>query len=154
MHIKGADGRFIKEDPERRFYRFVRLPDENGCMNWLGTINPNGYGQFRIDQRLIPAHRFAYELWVGPIPAGLQLDHLCRNRHCVSPQHLEPVTQQENIRRGQGGCQSASKTHCPHGHPYDARNTYRYRGRRFCRACSRERKRDTNELRSAARGRR
>lgn len=87
-------------------------------------------------------HRIAYELLVGPIPDGLQLDHLCRVRNCVNPDHLEPVTGQENMRRGYFG----TKTHCPNGHAYDEANTYIFsntRGRhRQCRTCTNQRTRD------------
>lgn len=76
------------------------------------------------------AHRVAYAHLVGPIPDGMQLDHLCRNRTCVNPDHLEPVSAQENVRRAR-----ALVTACPQGHPYDATNTRMYQGRRYCRAC-------------------
>jgi hypothetical protein len=87
------------------------------------------------------AHRVAYEALIGPIPDGLQLDHLCRNRACVNPLHTEPVTQIENIRRGEAGVPSGSqqraKTHCPQGHPYSQGNTYiRKNGHRMCRTCN------------------
>lgn len=93
------------------------------------------------------AHRVAYELVVGPIPDGLQLDHLCKVRKCVNPAHLEAVTCGENIRRGDTGKAAAevqsSKTHCPQGHPYSGDNLAHYRGRhgrryRACRICRRE----------------
>ena len=72
----------------------------DGCWLWTSTIVWNGYGQFRIDNRRVYAHRFAYEQVNGTIPAGLDLDHLCRVRRCVNPAHLEPVTRRENLRRG------------------------------------------------------
>ena len=84
------------------------------------------------------AHRVSWELLVGPIPEGLELDHLCRNHGCVNPDHLEPVTHAVNVRRGRGGTSWAQKKHCPQGHPYDDANTYLYRGRRSCRECSRQ----------------
>lgn len=82
------------------------------------------------------AHRWSYEFHVGPIPEGLDLDHLCRNRGCVNPDHLEPVTREENIRRA-----FATVTHCPSGHPYSDENTYVRPGtvHRKCRACARQR---------------
>ncbi|MBO0884191.1 MAG: HNH endonuclease [Mycobacterium sp.] len=87
------------------------------------------------------AHVFAYELLVGPIPTGMQLDHLCRNRSCVNPDHLEPVSQRVNLLRG--ATQPAfntAKTHCPQGHPYEGDNlAFNRDGSRFCRTCSRDR---------------
>lgn len=110
---------------------------------WLWTSHTrNGYGQFKLDRRQTPAHRWAYEAMIGPIPKGLQLDHLCRVRNCVNPKHLEPVTHQENIRRGMAGAHWAAKTHCPQGHPYSGENLYVTPGekrRRMCRECMRNR---------------
>jgi hypothetical protein len=82
------------------------------------------------------AHRFSYLKLVGPIPEGLQIDHLCRVRHCVNPDHLEPVTNKENIRRGIVGMFHAKKTQCPAGHPYDRDNTrIGSNGSRNCKQC-------------------
>jgi hypothetical protein len=93
----------------------------------LSTVDGNRY-----------AHRLAYELLVGPIPEGLHIDHLCRRPECVNPAHLEPVTNVENIRRGNAGLFQASKTHCKQGHPYDEKNTLiRRSGGRACRECHR-----------------
>lgn len=117
----------------------IDRPDLGPCWLWTAATNGHGYGIFHLDGRLVKPHRFAYELLAGPIPAGLQLDHLCRVRLCLNTAHLEPVTNQENIRRGESGVRQREKTHCPQGHPYAAGNIYRYRGKRNCRACSRVR---------------
>lgn len=130
--------------------RFLAKVDRSGlCWLWTAYTNPRGYGQFGIGSRtdgtakVIPAHRWAYEHWVGPIPDGLTIDHLCRNRPCVNPDHLEPVTQGENTLRGDTfQAENLAKTHCPQGHPYDEANTYRYSdGKRACRECRREHRR-------------
>jgi hypothetical protein len=107
------------------------------CWLWTASTYVAGYGQFRVAGRTVGAFRFAYELLVGPIPAGLQPDHLCRVRLCVRPDHLELVTSAENTRRGDSGAHHAAKTHCPQGHPYDDENTYVYDDRRYCRPCHR-----------------
>lgn len=124
------------EVTRRRFRSLVREDDESGCWLWCGTLNRKGYGYFGGHG----AHRLAYEWFVGPIPAGLQIDHLCRTRHCVNPAHLEAVTLQENVRRGGVGAATAArqraKTHCPTGHAYDEGNTYfTPKGHRRCVKC-------------------
>ncbi len=115
----------------------------SGCWWWMGHHNNNGYGMFSIQGRMVLAHRFAYETFIGSIPVDMELDHLCQHRGCVNPWHLEVVTHRENLRRGQGwglgGKLQRAKTHCPHGHPYDEVNTYVRQGYRECRACHRER---------------
>ena len=88
-----------KIDPLVRFWQKVEIQD-NGCWNWTGNINWKGYGGFRFNRRWGRAHRFAFELLVGPISEGLEIDHLCRNRRCVNPAHMELVTTQENTHRG------------------------------------------------------
>ena len=109
------------------------------CWLWGGTKGDKGYGQFWNGNRLVSAHVRAYEYEVGAVPLGLELDHLCRNRLCVRPSHLEPVTHRVNVLRGVAGQANRDKTHCAHGHPFDAVNTYvdPSTGKRSCRECRR-----------------
>jgi HNH endonuclease len=96
-----------------------------GCWLWMGCLWSNGYGRIILDHdkhRL--AHRESYRAFVGEIPVGLVIDHLCRTRSCVNPLHLEPVTQYENSIRGDCGLHQVVKTHCPYGHPYAGDNLY------------------------------
>lgn len=112
---------------------------------WLWTASTTfGYGRFREGSRLYRAHRWSYEALVGPIPEGLVIDHLCRVRACVNPDHMEPVTLCENTMRGESfSAKHARATECPQGHPYDETNTYvDSRGRRGCNECRRERSRE------------
>jgi hypothetical protein len=119
-----------------------------GCWEWTACCNQKGYGLFRLGSRkfgtrqFILAHRFAYRHFVGPIPDGLTLDHLCRNRACVNPEHLEPVLHRVNVLRGIGpSAQNARKMHCLRGHEYNAENTYtNSQGKRACRICKRSRR--------------
>jgi len=136
-----------------RFWPKVGIDFETGCWPWLGATSDYGHGRFllearrgiRVERR---AHTVAYEHFVGPIPEGLEPDHLCRNPACVNPAHLEPVTHRENMLRGETiTARNAARTECPHGHPYDERNTYRYRGARYCRTCARDAMRRRRRLR-------
>lgn len=125
-----------------RFWEKVQITE--GCWLWTAALNAYGYGVFRPTQAFqVKAHRYAYEQLVGEIPEGLHLDHLCRNTRCVNPAHLDPVTSRVNTLRGVGpSAHNAQKTHCIHGHPFDAANTYHVDGRRRCRACSAARQRE------------
>lgn len=121
-----------KRSAEDRFWEKVDK-QASGCWVWTASKSL-GYGKFSMGGQLRNAHRVAYEWARGQIPAGLHLDHLCRNRSCVNPDHLEAVTQGENIRRGE----KAQRMHCPAGHPYDVTNTYHRKDKvgRMCRACT------------------
>lgn len=112
--------------------------EQNGCWRWLGCKAKNGYGRLTLNRKALYAHRYAYCMFKGEIPEGLDLDHLCRTRDCVNPAHLEPVTRQVNLLRGETIVASASKaTCCPKGHPYLGRNLILKRdGSRACRSCS------------------
>lgn len=138
--------------PER-FWSNVSVNEETGCWEWRSPVRSDGYGVFGLKvngvQRTRRAHRIAYEALVGPIPDGLDLDHLCRVRNCCNPSHLEPVTRKENLRRGLVAetqrKRHAAVTHCPRGHEYTAENTRIYVAQghpsRACRSCDRERAR-------------
>ena len=132
-----------------RFDRSVGKTD-HGCWIWMKGLDSLGYGQFYCvkngKETTERAHRASYEHFVGAIPDGLEIDHLCTIRCCVNPEHLEPVTHQENWRRSsqRGQQRLREKTHCPQGHPYTPDNLDAHalaHGRRLCVICRRERKR-------------
>lgn len=120
----------VSEPDFQRFLARVEFTEE--CWNWTGNLDRKGYGVMAIGKIPTKAHRIAYTVITDAIPCGLVIDHLCRNRRCVNPDHLEPVTQEENKRRG-----VAARTHCKHGHEYTAENTITSRGFRECRTCDR-----------------
>lgn len=137
--------------------------DPSGCHPWTGPIGLGGYGQIGGDSK--PAHRVIYERTVGPVPTGLVLDHMCHNaaaargecmggaaclhRRCVNVAHLVPTTSGENSRRGLTGSYGRSREVCPSGHPYSEGNTGRSNGRRYCRTCKRQQKRDSRARQAA-----
>ena len=127
----------LLEDPESRFFRSVDTRVVRGCWTWKSTAR-NGYGRITIHRRQVTAHRYSYEMFRGPIPRGLQLDHLCKNTLCVRPDHLEAVTQYENnMRSDSPASRHARTTHCPKGHPYDEHGKINTKGSRECRICMR-----------------
>lgn len=116
----------------------------SGCWLWTGHVDKNGYGSIKVKGKTCRVHRVSYETHMGPIPEGLVIDHLCRVTCCANPNHLEPVTNRENIRRGVSGDKGKhhrekklAQTHCPHGHAYSGKNLrYAPSGQRVCRTCS------------------
>lgn len=134
--------------------KIMILPE--GCWQWTGAHSKNGYGIVRLGGKYgknRPAHRAMYEHFFGVVDRLLEMDHLCRNRLCVNPNHLEPVSKQENVRRGESGKWQRDKTHCPHNHEYNEENTvmhtkihngkkYKYRACRECIRVKREKNRE------------
>jgi hypothetical protein len=135
------------------FWARTRIEDtgyRTPCIAWTAFKLPNGYGRVSFKGQLLYTHRLAYQEQIGPIPEGLMIDHLCRNRACVNVDHLEPVTNRVNILRGETvPAAMAAKTHCPQGHPYDEANTVWVSGghHRRCLACGTA----TNEARNERR---
>lgn len=147
-------------DQESRFWEKVSVDPETGCWVWQGALQGKyyqhengGYGSVKWNKRVRPAHLVAWELVRGPVPDGLCIDHLCRNTRCVNPDHMEPVTNAENIRRGL----IRRPTHCPQGHEYTDENTvYMSKGKghkpyRACKICRERVQQQNNERRRAKR---
>lgn len=134
-----------------RFWKYVTPEPNSGCWLWSAFVDSSGYGAFSVGldwqatdkkSRIHKAHRVSYEINVGPIPEGLQLDHICRVRSCVNPDHLRPVTAQQNIQYAgpyiSAAHRNRKKTECPHGHPYSPENTLILKhGWRRCGVCHR-----------------
>lgn len=121
------------------FLQKVPSRPAEGCWPWAGAMTRNGYGTFWVGAQCWRAHRYAFSVYRGPIPDGLVIDHLCRNRRCVNPEHLEAVTQSTNLARGDGlvSAQNA-RTHCPRGHalvPGNLDLTQVKAGKRSCKRC-------------------
>ena len=130
-----------KPTPITERIRESTVIDGDGCWVWQKPLQ-NGYGRMWVGSRLDGSRRFAlahdasYRASVGPVPDGMVLDHLCRNRACCNPAHLETVTQRENVLRGIGpSAVNAQKTHCPHGHEFTPGNTRMNKGKRYCGEC-------------------
>ena len=130
----------VAPDWRERYARYLEPIPESGCWIWTGALTTRGYGSVRVANGTARAHRATYEMALGPIPTGLELDHLCRVPTCVNPDHLEPVTHTENVRRGNSGINMRIKTQCPQGHAYSPENTYIRPSdqARCCRACARK----------------
>jgi len=133
-------------DELRRFFAKItptRHGKRSACWEWTGAIDGTGYGRFGVRRKNRYAHCVAWVIEHGPIPYGLELDHLCRNTICVRPSHMELVTHRENMLRGETTLPAlmVSKTHCKRGHPFDAENTVIVNGWRQCRICNRIRHR-------------
>lgn len=145
----------LDESATERFLNMVDVKGSHDCHNWRGGLYPNGYGSFGIRRERTGkfgtayAHRVAYEMaYCTGIMPGLVVDHLCRNRRCVNPNHLDLVTHRTNLLRGVGfTAVNASKTHCVRGHAFDDRNTRWYRGKRDCRRCCADRQQALRERR-------
>lgn len=118
---------------DRLFERFDLV--DTGCWLYRGYLTRDGYAQIRVDGVARGRHVVSYEMFVGPVPAGLELDHRCKRRACFNPRHLEPATRRENLHRSDAWSGvNSRKTHCPQGHVYDGVNNV---GARICRTCAR-----------------
>jgi hypothetical protein len=134
--VTGVRRPFFRDDPAGFLKAHVAEDVVTGCWLWTGG-RANGYGSFNTGRRNYLAHRVSYETFVGPIPSGLTIDHLCRVKTCINPVHLEAVTSRTNTLRASNApaAINAAKTHCNHGHQFDEANTSRSGGKRNCRKC-------------------
>jgi len=154
LQVHGTtDKVYVKREPKSvmaRFFKFVDV-QEDGCWKWTGSLSNVGYSRFASEYGTY-GHQAAYNLFVGPIPAGLTIDHLCMVRKCVNPQHLEAVTLRENIMRSpnQVCAINARKTHCKQGHEFNEENTYRNTKGRVCKTCRRQATADFKQRQQAA----
>ena len=132
---------------EARFWKHVSPEPNSGCWLWTASEDGRGYGQFAPfgwrglhKQGSIKAYKFAYLFYRGSVPDGKELDHVCRNRLCVNPDHLEPVSHRENVLRGDSpSARQARQTHCKRGHEFTAENTWSGDEHRRCKTCDKVR---------------
>ena len=137
LHFQGAGWLFVMPAYRPLLDRFVEkfeLDPETGCWNWAASISRKGYGRFQVaSKKAVEAHRVSYEIFVGDIPPGLEIDHKCRNRRCVCPSHLRAITHRENTDHDR------RKTQCENGHPYTEGSYYLYKTKhgvgRWCKQC-------------------
>lgn len=134
---------------KERLMFFMVVDHVTGCWNWTANKNQKGYGRVAIDGRLHSAHRVSFEIFNGPLIDGLEVDHVCENRGCINPAHLQQITHASNVRKG-NRWNIERPTHCPRGHPFTAPNLgHDHRGWRYCKACaSRRHKRRKEEMRN------
>ena len=137
---KDSRGRIVRPVLQRHLGaidRFIlHIKSVDGCWQWDMPNKSNGYGEFLVHYKRISAHRFSYEYFVGEIPDGLQIDHICRNRGCVNPNHLRVTSIAENVLSGVGiTAINKRKTHCIRWHALKDGNVYLWRGKRNCRIC-------------------
>lgn len=146
--MKSLKDQLSKEKLEK-YYVIHNNKIYNGtpCWIWLGGTG-RGYGIIRVNtHKQIGAHVYSYLLYKGDVPENMELDHLCRNRLCVNPDHLEAVTHKVNVERGISEVgKNSQKTHCPHGHEYNEQNTLTISGKRYCRTCANKRRKKYHSL--------
>lgn len=139
--------RFIGSVEDRLRY-YSRIDEATGCWIWIAGRDRDGYGHLTVNGKCRVAPRLSYETFVGEIPEGLEVDHLCKLTSCINPKHLEPVTPIENVRRSNAGKRLRDMTHCINGHEFTPENTWvsrkedgKKRNMRYCKECGRLRKR-------------
>ena len=138
----------LNEKQLKNFWGKVEFTTD--CWNWKGATNGIGYGQFGVNYKLLLVHRLIYKIYHCEIPEGLTIDHLCRNKLCVNPNHLEVVTNMENNLRGYSlSAQNARKINCIKGHPLNGDNLYKYKNMRQCKICISEKSKFQNHKKQA-----